>query len=119
MNTPTPAQQTAGHTACLCATDECEHASDCAVHNEPAEPAGECDCRASMTPAQLRALPGAHYSDGRRYSRISKAWIFSEDWNDREEAAYQRERAEKSATQVAALQAENERLLKRESGLVA
>ena len=22
----------------------CRHASDCAVHNEPAYPAGECDC---------------------------------------------------------------------------
>lgn len=72
---------------CQCATEECEHASDCAIHNEPAEPAGECNCRLSMTPAQLRARPGAHYSDGRRWSRISKAWIFAEDWNDREEVA--------------------------------
>ena len=23
----------------------CEHASDCAVHNEPAYPAGPCDCK--------------------------------------------------------------------------
>lgn len=27
-----------------CADDGCEHASDCAVHNEPAFPAGPCNC---------------------------------------------------------------------------
>lgn len=68
---------------CRC-PDNCLHTSDCAVHNEPAEEAGNCTC---MTPAQKRALPDAHYSDGRRYSHISKAWIFAEDWNDREEVA--------------------------------
>ncbi|KKK80340.1 hypothetical protein LCGC14_2824500, partial [marine sediment metagenome] len=23
----------------------CDHASDCAVHNEPAYPAGDCNCK--------------------------------------------------------------------------
>lgn len=27
-----------------CGRESCEHASDCAVHNEPALPAGPCDC---------------------------------------------------------------------------
>lgn len=27
-----------------CGPDGCEHASDCAVHNEPALPNGPCDC---------------------------------------------------------------------------
>lgn len=27
-----------------CQDGKCGHASDCAVHNEPAYPAGECDC---------------------------------------------------------------------------
>ena len=30
-----------------CQGGACTHASDCAVHNEPAEPAGPCDCRAA------------------------------------------------------------------------
>lgn len=29
-----------------------------------------------------------HYSDGRRWSRISHAWILESSWNDREEIAY-------------------------------
>jgi hypothetical protein len=29
----------------LIANSCCSHASDCAVHNEPAYPAGECDCK--------------------------------------------------------------------------
>lgn len=28
-----------------------------------------------------------HYTDGRRWSYISKAWIFADGWNDREEIA--------------------------------
>lgn len=28
-------------------TSCCGHDSDCAIHNEPAEPAGKCDCSAS------------------------------------------------------------------------
>jgi len=53
----------------------------------------------AQTPAELRAAPGAHYSAGRRWSHISKAWIFAEDWNDCEEVARLNE-------QVAALQRE-------------
>lgn len=68
---------------CRC-PDNCIHKSDCAVHNEPAEEAGHCTC---LTPSEKRALPGNHYSDGRRWSHISNAWIFEESWNDREEAA--------------------------------
>lgn len=30
-----------------CKDGECSHASDCAVHNEPAHPSGTCDCGAS------------------------------------------------------------------------
>lgn len=69
---------------CRCDSGECIHKSDCAVHNEPAEEAGMCTC---LTSAEKRALPGSHYSDGRRYSHISKAWILDEQWNDREESA--------------------------------
>lgn len=32
------------------------HASDCAIHNEPAYPAGPCDCGADLSPADCRAL---------------------------------------------------------------
>lgn len=70
--------------SCRCERGTCLHKSDCAVHNEPAYEAGTCDC---MTPAEKRAIPGNHYSDGRRYSRISNAWIFAEHWNDKEEVA--------------------------------
>ena len=28
-----------------------------------------------------------HYSTGRRYSHIHRAWIFADDWDDREEIA--------------------------------
>lgn len=28
-----------------------------------------------------------HYTDGRRWSYISNAWIFESDWNDKEEIA--------------------------------
>ena len=28
-----------------------------------------------------------HYTDGRRWSYISQAWIFADSWNDREEIA--------------------------------
>lgn len=28
-----------------------------------------------------------HYTDGRRWSYISQAWIFADGWNDREEIA--------------------------------
>jgi hypothetical protein len=82
---------------CRCVTGECIHKSDCAVHNGPAEEAGSCDC---LTPSEKRALPGAHYSDGRRYSRISNAWIFAEDWNDREEVAYLRESLERTEREL-------------------
>ena len=42
----------------------------------------------TATPAdKLQQLP-EHYSDGRRWSRISNAWILLESWNDREEIAY-------------------------------
>jgi len=30
-----------------CKDDSCSHSSDCAVHNEPAYPAGPCDCGAT------------------------------------------------------------------------
>jgi hypothetical protein len=30
-----------------CGPEGCEHASDCAVHNGPAYPAGPCDCGVS------------------------------------------------------------------------
>jgi hypothetical protein len=30
-----------------------------------------------------------HYTEGRRYSHISKTWIFEHMWNDKEELAYQ------------------------------
>lgn len=30
----------------VCDPDGCDHASDCALHNEPASPAGPCDCGA-------------------------------------------------------------------------
>jgi hypothetical protein len=58
-----------------------------------------------LTPAELRARPGSHYSEGRRYSHISNAWIFAEDWNDREEVAYLKakldiERAKREALEV-------------------
>lgn len=39
------------------------------------------------SPVVEREQPGAHYSAGRRYSHISGAWIFAEDWNDQEECA--------------------------------
>ena len=32
-----------------------------------------------------------HYTDGRRWSRISRAWIFDSQWNDKEEIAALRE----------------------------
>lgn len=32
-----------------CMQGNCQHDFDCAVHNEPASPAGECDC--SVKPA--------------------------------------------------------------------
>src|SRR5688572_14900178 len=63
-----------------------------------------------LTLAELRALPGAHYSDGRRYSRISKAWIFAENWNDSEEAAYQSEERAKAVAELELLRASHERL---------
>lgn len=85
---------------CRC-PDNCIHKSDCAVHNEPAEEAGECTC---LTPAEKRALPGAHYSDGRRWSRISKAWIFEEHWNDAEEIAYLREQLADARAALAKVQ---------------
>lgn len=31
---------------------------------------------------------GEHYSDGRRYSHISKTWILNDSWNEREEIAF-------------------------------
>ena len=31
---------------------------------------------------------GDHYTDGRRWSHISHAWIFTESWNQAEEIAY-------------------------------
>ncbi|WP_126313073.1 hypothetical protein [Delftia acidovorans] len=40
----TPTSPTAG---CACASASCAHDSSCAVHNEPALPAGPCDCPGS------------------------------------------------------------------------
>jgi hypothetical protein len=40
----TPTSPTAG---CACASGSCAHDSSCAVHNEPALPAGPCDCPGS------------------------------------------------------------------------
>ena len=34
-----------------------------------------------------RAAMSEHYTDGRRWSYISQAWIFADGWNDREEIA--------------------------------
>lgn len=34
-----------------CQQGQCAHNSDCAVHNEPAMPAGECDCTAFLPEA--------------------------------------------------------------------
>lgn len=32
------------------------HASDCAMHSEPAYPAGECDCGAELTDARMDSI---------------------------------------------------------------
>jgi len=40
----TPTSPTAG---CACASGSCAHDSSCALHNEPALPAGPCDCPGS------------------------------------------------------------------------
>lgn len=37
-----------------CQGGACLHASDCAVHNAPALPAGPCDCGVTMAPAQAQ-----------------------------------------------------------------
>lgn len=33
---------------CLAGEQGCGHASDCAVHNAPALPVGDCDCDGSL-----------------------------------------------------------------------
>lgn len=40
-------------------TESIEHASDCAVHNEPAMPAGACDCRTMTTTEQRERVVAA------------------------------------------------------------
>lgn len=52
--------------ACFSGQVQCEHASDCAQHNEPAMPAGPCDCGAApapqVTPADVEAsIASEHY----------------------------------------------------------
>lgn len=54
-------------TGCQCGA--CRHASDCAQHNEPAMPAGPCDCGAApaprVTPADVEAaIASEHYFTG-------------------------------------------------------
>lgn len=48
-----------------CMGGECKHASDCAVHNEPALPAGPCDCG-------LEPVPVAWMSPGKERLEFSR-----------------------------------------------
>ena len=52
----------------------------------------------------------AHYTDGRRWSHISNAWILLSSWNDREELATMTAAAESVRQENVRLRAEIERL---------
>lgn len=51
-----------------------------------------------------------HYTDGRRWSYISNAWILLSSWNDREELATMTAAAESVRQENVRLRAEIERL---------
>jgi len=52
------------HCQCTACKDGIIHASDCAVHNGPAYPAGECDCGVAQEIEQSEIFCGVDYADG-------------------------------------------------------
>jgi hypothetical protein len=54
------------------------HWSDCAVHNGPAYPAGECDCGAAQEPDALTIAYQSGYYDGKQAALAGREWNFCE-----------------------------------------
>lgn len=55
-----------------------------------------------------------HYSDGRKYSHISNAWILEEGWNDAEEVASLCQQLEAAQTEIETYKADDLRQLNRD-----
>lgn len=53
-------------------TDLYKHRSDCAVHNEPAYPAGPCDCGAEPPTSNRKKLRQANLRIGRQREKIAE-----------------------------------------------
>lgn len=53
---------------------EIEHSSDCAVHNEPAFPAGPCDCRPGKLAREIEHQRGI-YREGTPETALRRAAI--------------------------------------------
>jgi hypothetical protein len=54
------------------------HWSDCAVHNGPAYPAGECDCGVAQEPDMLTIAYQSGYYDGKQAALAGREWNFCE-----------------------------------------
>jgi hypothetical protein len=65
-------QQSDDICGCGACSEAFRHASDCAVHNEPARPRGECDC---ATPAQLARPRGASATEEAQQSTEQPDWL--------------------------------------------
>ena len=52
--TSTKCEEQPAHCRCAACMNGTLHASDCAVHNAPAYPAGPCDCGAAQEPVDLK-----------------------------------------------------------------
>lgn len=64
-------------------TRRCPHGKLFDSYCEPCEQADETENR------RRKSIMSEHYTDGRRYSHISNAWILDAYWNDRETVAAQ------------------------------
>jgi hypothetical protein len=66
------------HCQCTACKDGIIHASDCAVHNGPAYPAGECDCGVAHDPDALTIAYQSGYHDGKKAALAGREWNFCE-----------------------------------------
>jgi len=66
------------HCQCTACKDGIIHASDCAVHNGPAYPAGECDCGVAHDPDALTIAYQSGFYDGKKAALATREWNFCE-----------------------------------------
>ena len=75
------------HCQCTACKNGVLHASDCAVHNGPAYPAGECDCSVAQEPDMLTIAYQSGYYDGKKAALAQPVQeaiygMNQDDWKD-------------------------------------